>query len=874
MKIIDKKVFEGKNIYSHKKCIRMDVDLCGYCEIPSKDIEGFNLGLLKLIPELKQHRCGIDEDGGFVKRLNEGTYLAHICEHIIIAIQNKLGIDVSYGKSREIKDDIYYIIFEYEYKSTALESARLAIDIINSLINKEDINYKNRIKILKEILNGEYLGPSTLAIKNAAERCGLPVFELGESGFFQVGYGKQGRIIEATIGAKTSCVAADIACDKALSKELLKLQNVPVARGGKVYNIINLLKEGERIGYPLVLKPRFGSKGEGVALNIHNEKDLLKAYDKLSKKYSDLIIEEYIEGSDYRVCVVDYNVIAVAKRIPPFVLGDGIHNIKYLIRELNKDPMRGYDHEKPLTKIKINEELLTCLEKSDKNLNYIPELNESIVLRENANLSTGGIGIDYTDKICEENKDICIRTAKAIGLDVCGIDIKAFDISKPLYNQGAIMEVNAAPGIRMHEYPYKGKCIDVASAILNMQYNGVPSNIPVISITGTNGKTTTTRIISHILSSMGYCVGMTSTEGIFIDGHCIEIGDDAGYYSAKTVLLNKDIDVAVLETARGGIIKRGLAYDNADIAVITNITEDHIGVDGVETMEDLAFVKSLVGEAVKEEGYTVLNADDKYSKTIINRISCKKIFFSKSKENPLISNLDEDSIALYVDKNSIFAKNNKKDYKIVDIRSIPIAMNGILEFNIENILAACSALVALGVDYCMIARGLRTFKLNANLGRFNLYDINGVKVVLDYGHNIEGYKSVLKSLQKIKSERVIGIVGAPGDRINSTLKKIGSICGEYLDEIIIKEDKDRRGRKKGEVAEMLKCGIKEFNPKAKIKICLDEKEAFKKAIAISKTSDIVVIFYEDLKGVEELIKGYENFKSHENLNSKLNLANL
>lgn len=868
MKIIDKKVFEGKNIYSHKKCIRIDVDLCGYSEIPSKDIEDFNLSILKLVPELKEHRCGIDEEGGFVKRLKEGTYLAHICEHIIIAIQNKLGIDVSYGKSREINGDIYYIIFQYEYKSTALESARLAIDIINSLIKKEEIDYKSRIKILREILNQECLGPSTLAIKNAAERYGLPVFELDESGFFQIGYGKQGRIIEATIGAKTSCVAVDIACDKALSKELLRAQNIPVANGSKIYNIINLLKEGERIGYPVVLKPRYGSKGDGVALNIKTEKELLKAYDRLSKKFKDLIIEEYIEGEDFRVCVVDYNVVAVSKRLPPFIIGDGNHNIRYLIRSLNNDPLRGLDHEKPLTKIKINEELLKCLEKGNRDLSYIPKVNEKIELRENANLSTGGVANDYTEKICEENKEICIRAAKTIGLDICGVDIKAEDIQKSLYDQGAIMEVNAAPGIRMHEYPSKGSKVDVGGAILKMQYNGELKNIPVISITGTNGKTTTTRLISHILSSMGYCVGMTSTEGIYVNDKCIEKGDNTGYYSAKTVLLNRDVEVAVLETARGGIIKRGLAYDLADIAVITNITEDHLGLDGINTIEDLTFVKSLVVEEVKKDGYAILNADDKYTKSILDRVLCKKVFFSRDKNNTLIKDISDKDIALYLNNDCIYAKNNNKEYKIIEISNIPITMNGVLEFNVENILAACGSLIALGIDYCMIAKGLKTFKLNSNVGRFNLYDLNGVKIILDYGHNVAGYKEVLKAIDRIKVSKVIGVIGAPGDRVDSAIEGIGNICSKYLDEIIIKEDKDRRGRKKGEVAEILKVGIDKNKRKGNVKVCLDEIEAFKIALSKSKPSDIVVVFYEDLNSMEEVIKECKNHTI------KLDLANL
>ena len=870
MKIKNQKIFEGRNLYSHKKCIRLDVDLCGYSDIPSKDIKGFNEGLLKMLPELKTHRCGIDEEGGFVKRLKEGTYLSHICEHIIIAIQNKLGIDVSYGKSREIKGDFYYIIFQYEYKAVGIESARLSIDIINSLISGIKFDFYKRMKLLTEILNNEIIGPSTLAIKNAALRYNLPVFEIGDSGFYQIGYGKQGRMIEATIGANTSCISTDIASDKMLTKELLIQQNIPVADGAKIYNAISLLKEGERIGYPLVIKPRFGSKGNGVALNLKSDKELIKAYNYLKDIHNELMIERYIEGNDYRVCVVNYNVVAVSLRIPPFIIGDGKNNIKNLIRMLNSDSKRGYDHEKPLTKIKIDESLLKFLEKQNMNLLTIPEKGEKIKLRENANLSTGGIAIDCTDKISEENKKICIRAAQTIGLDICGIDIKTTDIEKSLHENGVIMEINAAPGIRMHHYPTEGKVRDVGEAILKLQYNGFPHNIPVVSITGTNGKTTTTRLISHVLKSMGYTVGMTSTEGTYIDGECIQTGDNSGYYSAKTVLLNKNVEVAVLETARGGIIRNGLAYDLADVAVITNITEDHIGIDGIEDMKELSKVKALVGEAVKKDGYVIINADDEWSIKILDRIKNEKIFFSMNNENELIKKaINEGKIAIYVKDNYLYANNNKREYKIIGIKNIPITLGGVLEFNIQNVMAACGALIGMGIDYCMIAKGFKTFKLNENynLGRFNIYDLNGIKVILDYGHNIEGYRAVLKCLKKIKDKRVIGVIGIPGDRKDNMALSVGKLCGKYIDKIYIKEDRDKRGRKKEEMARLLEKGVLLSGEKKFYKIILDEKEALKEALKTSLKGDIIVVFYEELQPLIDVINEYKIEAIKDNLAS-------
>ena len=693
MRIINSTVYAGRNIYSHKKCIKLDVDLEGYSEIPSKDIKDFNNKLVEILPILYTHRCGIDEEGGFVKRLNEGTYLAHICEHIIIAIQNILGIDVAYGKAREIEGDRYIVVYQYEYPRVGVEVAKLAVDIINALIENKSISFNNRVDIIKAILNEELIGPSALEICNAAKNVGLPVLKIGNSGFYQIGYGKQGRIIESAITNVTSCVSADISCDKLLTKELLEIQNLPVSKGEKVNNVIDLLRTADEIGYPVVLKPEFGSKGRGVILKICSEKELLNHYQKLKDKFKDIIIEKYYEGDDYRVCIVNYKVVAVSKRIPPFIIGDGIKNIETLINELNNDPLRGEDHERPLTKVKLNDELKEIISKKNYNINSILTKGEKIYLRQNANLSTGGTAIDYTECISEENKDICIRAAKAIGLDICGVDICCKDISNSLMDDGVILEINAAPGLRMHTYPSEGKSRNIGVDIINMLYKSNPVNIPVISVTGTNGKTTTTRLINSTLCKMGYSVGMTSTDGIYINGKCIDKGDDTGAESAKCILLNKEVDIAVLETARGGIIKKGLAYDLADIAVVTNITEDHLGCNNVNTIDDLCNVKSLVVEAVKPNGYVVINAEDKHSKKIINNIKANIIYYSKDYNNKLIQKgIKNKDIVVYLKDKFIVVNNCGREYKVVNICKIPITLNGSLKFNIENALAATSVL--------------------------------------------------------------------------------------------------------------------------------------------------------------------------------------
>ncbi|MGO5065691.1 MULTISPECIES: cyanophycin synthetase [unclassified Clostridium] len=857
MKIENIRVFEGRNIYSHKKCIRMDVDLEGYSNTSSKEIDGFNETLLNYVPELKEHCCCIGRKGGFVERLYEGTYLSHICEHVIIALQNRIGIDVSYGKAREIEDEKYYIIYQYKYKNMAIECGKIAVDLINNIISGKKYNVKTKIKDLKYLLKSEELGPSTFSIIEEAKKRNIPITKIGEESMFQLGYGIKGKIIEATICNSTSAVSVDIACDKLLSKNILMDQCIPVAEGYKVNNYIDLLFKAERIGYPVVLKPRFGNQGKGVIVNIKNQKELVNAYRIINNKFQNIMIEKYINGKDYRACVVDGKVVAVAQRIPPYIIGNGKSTIYELIKELNRDERRGDGHEKPLTKVKIDKELKNNINKVGYTLGHILPKGDKLELRHNANLSTGGVAVDCTDLICNETKEVCERVAKAIGIDICGIDICCEDISKPLNDNEGIMEVNAAPGIRMHQYPYKGESRNVAKAIVDMMFKEDNGNIPIISITGTNGKTTTTRLIAHTLSLSGKKVGMTTTGGIYVNNKCIDKGDTTGYYSARTVLTNKEVEVAVLELARGGLIKAGLPYDLADVGIITNVTEDHLGLGGINTLEDMGYVKALVGEAVKKDGYVVINADDEASINIIDRMKSRIVLFTKNKNNPIISQyLNNENLVLYLDEDTIYLQKLNQNEAIINVNKVPITLRGKLTYNVENIMAAMAALIALGVDINTIRQGLESFSNEEqNPGRFNVYDVHGTNVILDYGHNIDGYKVVLESVKKMNNKRIIGVVGVPGDRTDSSTLKIGNICGENFDYIYIKEDRDKRGRKNGEIADLLKKGVLETGFKnSNISIVLDEEEALKKAIDFSEPGDLVIMFFEEFEPAANIVK--------------------
>lgn len=860
MKLLSVRVFEGRNIYAHRKCVRLDVHLEGYSEIPSKDISGFNDTLLNMLPSLGEHRCGIYEEGGFVTRLKEGTYLAHICEHIIIALQNMIGINSSFGKARVIDGDVYYIIFEYQYEKTALKCAKLAIDIVNQLIGKKNgVEFEKRISEIRDTLASEDIGPSTGAICEEAKKIGIPVIRIGDTGLYQLGTGKYGRMIEATICSSTSAIGVDISCDKLMTKLILEKHYLPVMPGYKVNNTAEMLYYADKLGYPLVIKPQFGNQGKGVTVNIRSKGELIRAYTKLNKSYNEIIIEKYMIGKDYRVCVVNGEVIAAALRLPPFIVGDGSRNIRSLIDEINVDPKRGNGHEKPLTRITIDDVLVNRLDEEGYSLETIPPSGTKMYLRGNANLSTGGIAIDYTDKICEENKDICRRAASALGLNICGIDVCCEDISKPIIGNGAIIEINSAPGIRMHHYPSEGKERNVAGAIVNMMFKGGLSAIPIISVTGTNGKTTTTRLIGHVLSCAGYNVGMTTTGGIYINNRCIEKGDTTGYESAMSVLLNKEVEVAVLETARGGIIRNGLAYDMADVGVITNITEDHLGLDGIMNIEDLAHVKSLVAEAVKDDGYAVINGDDPVSLTVLDRIKSNLVIFTKNENNPAMrNNIMSGGIGVYLKDGVIYFQKGEEHVKIISTKSIPITLRGKVKFNIENCLAAAAALVSLGIAPRIISKGLGSFYCDeeSNPGRFNIFNLEGISVILDYGHNKEGYRAVTEALKNMKYKRLVGIIGVPGDRLDSDIIEVGRIAGESFDQIYIKEDDDKRGRGKGEVAELLRLGVLQAGCIAEENITVmdNEREALTKTIENAKPGDIIMVFLEKYEPLLQIVK--------------------
>lgn len=838
----------------------MVVDIGIFEAGPTREIPGFNKKLLEHFPEITEHTCGLGYVGGFGERLIEGTYIGHVAEHLIIELHNKMGYPVRYGKTRQIGTSTkYFIIYEYVNEAFSVECGRRAIEIVKAFAQNIAIDIDKILGNLKKLSVETDMGPSTKAIYKAAKKRNIPVCRVGTGSILKLGYGKNSRTIQASLPDSTSCIAVDIVSDKQLTKKVLMDNSIPVPYGLIVQSAEEAIEAINKIGFPLVIKPVDSNQGKGVTVNITSENQINAAINEAKKYSRKIIIEKYIYGKDYRVLVVGDRVCAVAERRPPEVIGDGVSTISELVKIENMNPLRGEDHERPLSYIKLDEITINYLEAQGLTTDSVLELGRVIRLRQNGNISTGGTAKNCTSQIHPKNIQYAVAAAKAMNLEIAGIDFAAEDISCPIdISEGAIIEVNAAPGLRMHLHPSEGEPIDVAEDILKMMYPDDNCSIPIVAITGTNGKTTTTRLIRHTLSIMGLNVGMTSTSGIFIGDKCIQKGDTTGPASAGIILSDKTVDAAVLETARGGIVKKGLGYDLADVGVLVNISDDHLGIDGINTIEELASTKALVIEAVKPDGYAVLNADDSMTPYMLERVRSNVIMFSRIKSNALFKRhcKNSNSIGVYVKEGFIWVNKDTKRIPLIDIDDIPITFGGLIECNIENSLAAVAALIGLNVPLDIIKKGISTFlpDIELNPGRFNIFDMGEFRVMLDYSHNIAGYNAVVKFVQKLKSKRLVGIVGMPGDRLDSNIKEVGDLCGKAFERIYVKEDIDLRGRRRGEVAELLESSIISSGAKREnVEIVLNETEALEKAMLDARPGDMIALFFEELDAAIQVI---------------------
>jgi cyanophycin synthetase len=863
VRIYSMQTFSGRNIYSHRPVIKMVLNIGDLHEVSTRELPDFNERLLADFPGLAGHSCSRGYEGGFAERLSEGTYVGHVTEHLILELQKMMGYEVKYGKTRIVSEpSLYYLVFEYQNEKCALECARTAVEIISALAEQRTVAVKEMLQNIHRLAIESELGPSAKAIYNEAIRRGIPASRIGMESLIRLGYGKYARLVAASMTDAASCISVDMAGNKHLTKQLLEGLMIPVPYGDIACSEDAAVAIARNLGSPVVVKPFDGNQGKGVSINLREEAHIRQAYREAMKHSRAVLVERYIKGRDYRVLVVGGKVSAVAERRPPYVCGDGIHTVRELVERENRNPVRGGDHEKPLTCIKLDNVALQLLAQTGRDENYIPVPGETLSLRDNGNISTGGTARECTAEIHPYNAHMAIQAAKAVGLDVAGIDIAAEDISIPV-NQcgGAVIEVNAAPGLRMHLYPTEGRPVNVAADIVDMLFPaGQPCSIPILSITGTNGKTTTTRLIRHTFAQMGRKVGMTSTSGVYIGNDCILKGDNTGPVSAGMVLSNREVEVAVLETARGGMVRKGLGYDLADVGVIVNVSDDHLGLDGINSLEDLAFVKALVIEAVKPEGYAVLNADDETVNYLLQRVKSKVLLFSRNNNNLLVmEHIRAGGKAVFLDRNNLMLQDHLHRVKLMELEEIPITYGGLVECNTENSLAAIAALYAMDVPPEAIRNGLMSFKPDAmtNPGRFNLFDLGDFKVMLDYCHNIAGYHAVTKFIKRMNATRLVGVIGMPGDRMDRNIQHVGEISAGVFSRIYIKEDDDLRGREAGEVAEILQDAIlKSGFKKENASIIHSETKALETAILDAQPGDLIIMFYEEFEPVFELVNRF------------------
>lgn len=853
MRILNIRTIPGPGVYHLKPTLMMKIDLGEYTDKASTEVPHFTENLLFLFPELNEHFCSPGYKGGFVERLKRGTYPAHIIEHIALALSELCGIGVDFGKSvYHGPHGIYNVIVRYKSKEAMKEVLRSSVEILQKLYCAEVPDIQSMVEEIKSIVLDEKFGPSTEAIIDAAKKRNIPWSRVDQYSFIQLGYGKHRKFIQATTTSDTGDISVSIAQDKNVTKNFLVRAEIKVPRGVVVRSEEEALEAFKSFNSMVVVKPEDGNHGRGVSLKLKTNEEVINAFRFARAHSEDVILEEFFRGNDYRVIVVNGKLVAAAHRVPAHVTGDGVLSVRKLIDKENQNPMRGIGHEKPLTKIFIDAEGEFFLNKSGISLDYVPEKDRIVYLRETANLSTGGVANDVTDTVHPEIRFMCERAARIVGLDVCGIDLILEDIALPPHGQeGGVIEVNAGPGIRMHHYPASGKSRDVGGAIVDSLFpEGSDGRIPIVSITGTNGKTTVTRLVSHILQQTQKIVGTTTTDGIFIGKSQIAFGDTTGPVSAKAILNDPMVEVAVLETARGGIIRRGLGYDWSDVGVITNIQADHIGQDNMESLDDILWVKSLVAECVKPGGTLILNADSEpLRKFIQERHDLLKdrnlILFSLENHLEGLELLNDQGSLFYHKNGKLYELSHGKSSFIVDVKDVPITMNGTAHFQVANVLAAIASVKALNVPDDIILQGLRSFQNSDNPGRLNLYRVKKGYLLLDYGHNPEAFKSVGVMLKQWGFRRTWAVVGAPGDRSDEMIKESGTAAARVFDKIVIREDVDRRGREAGAVAGLLKEAIQKENKNVEVHCILDSIQALRYVSDHMEEDEIAAFFYED-----------------------------
>ncbi|HEY0311266.1 MAG TPA: cyanophycin synthetase [Allosphingosinicella sp.] len=874
-------VYRGPHLYSHTPMIRIQLDLGRMEQFPTNAIPEFADRLLAVVPGVGRHKCSLKVAGGFEKRLREGTWMGHVAEHVALELQTLAGSRAVRGKTRSVqgRPGVYNIMFAYNEEKVGLMAGRLALELVNSLLPDElagisgldrvyplkgEFHFGRSMEALKRMVRRTALGPTTRALVDEAIRRDIPVMRLDERSLLQLGHGKYQQKIRASITGQTALVAADTAGDKNLTKKLLDEAGVPVPRGVVVRDEEEAVREARRLRYPLVVKPLDGNHGRGVTIGVTGDDQLRFGFAeaKAQSKGGSVIVEQFFPGNDHRILVVAGKMVAVAERVPARVVGDGVSTIRQLVDEVNRDPRRGEGHENVMTRIKIDAMVEEYIARAGLTPDSIPAPEQIVPLRATANLSTGGTAVDRTNEIHPDNAEIARRAALIVGLDVAGVDFVCPDISRSIRETGGgVIEVNAAPGLRMHIEPSEGAPRDVARPIIEMLFpRGRRSRVPLLAITGTNGKSTVGRMTQHILRYTGCTVGLTSTTGVYINDILTHEGDATGPRSARMVLRDPTVEVAVLETARGGLLREGLGYKEADIAACLNVTADHLGLKGIHTVEQLADVKSVVVEAVRRDGYSILNADDPLCVRMARRAGGRIIWFTLcggAETPPLVrEHLDHGGMAVVREPGEeggtlALYDDGRREF-IMKASDIPATLHGMAEFNVANALAAIAMGLAHGVPILTIRSAMTQFRstFEQNPGRLNVHDAHGFRVIVDYAHNAAGLEALGKVVRGLshRYKRTIGTVSMAGDRRDEDIRELGRIAAGMFDELIFREDPATRGRPRGEVMGLLREGAVEAGRSDDhIHLVAGEGASTAAGLAMARPGDLLVVTPTDVR---------------------------
>ncbi|MDZ4690294.1 cyanophycin synthetase [Terricaulis sp.] len=887
LSVLEVRILRGPHLYSATPMVRIQLDLGCFESQPTSSLPGFTEKLLSAAPGLARHGCSQRKPGGFVERLQDGTWLGHVIEHVALELQTEVGMSVTRGKTRSVRGrtGVYNVMFAYRDEELARAAGRLAIELVLSLIDgapralgldriaprlTQVAGMAPARAAFKRLADTRRLGPSTQAIVDAAERRGIPVTRLDDRSFIRLGWGSAQRRLRASISSATSHIAVETAGDKDLTKQLLLNASLPAPRGGVVRTPDEALRLARTIGFPVVVKPLDANHGRGVSTNVR-ARGMTEAFARAKAHARRVIVEQQFEGRDYRALVIGGKLVAVADRVPAFVQGDGVHTIAELVDLKNQDPRRAAGHANVLTNIELDDGTQAVLARTGLHLNAVPAPGQRVPLKQTANLSTGGEAIDRTDEIHAENKAVVERAASIIGLDIAGIDLVCPDITRSMRETGGgVIEVNAAPGLRMHLAPSSGRARAVGEAIVDALVPRGQARIPVLAVTGTNGKSTTARMVAHILRQTGVRVGLSSTSGAYIDDQCIWAGDASGPKTARMLLSDPTVDVAVLETARGGIVREGLGFDRCDVGAVLNISADHLGVGGVETLKDLAAVKSVVVEAVRRRGVSVLNFDDAHTRAMARHAGGRIAYFSMrpgAMADPILSqHIEAGAMAALLETEPsgevIALYEHGERYRIMSAAALPCAFRGAARFNLANALAAAAICKGAGVELEAIQRGLKSFNssFEQNPGRMNVFDTHGVRVILDYAHN-PGALAALGEFVAASSdqyERVLATVSTPGDRRDEDIRAMGEIAGRTFDFVVFRERPDARGRAEGDVMRLLTEGARRAGMCESDFLCIaGEAEATAACLSRARARDLVVLMPTDVDAAWAQIKAFK-----------------